>query len=294
MSEVIHINQWMVHEPIGIVHIVHGMSEHSERYAEFATALNQEGYFVYASDLRGHGKTAGEIDNVGHLADKGGWKLVVDDVIKITEEIKMKHPSTPVFLLGHSMGSFVVRSVMHVRPKICDGIILSGTIGHPGLKGIIGKQIARVMSFVWGKKKRTTLLTYLSFGHFNKRIENKRTDKDWLSRNEEIVDRYINDPYCMQIFTTQFYFDLASGVLDINKNSNFSKLDKEVPILLVSGSMDPAGEYGKGPSEVLRKMRDAGVKNVDLHLFEGGRHEILNETNREEVFDFLLNWLKKA
>ena len=292
MSLTAHIYKWPADAPRGIVHIVHGMSEHAGRYAHFASALNEQGYTVYASDLRGHGKTAGDIEHVGHLADHDGWEKVVEDIIDLTNEIKVNHPDTPVYLLGHSMGSFVVRTVMLREPKICDGVILSGTIGHPGLKGIVGKRLAWLMAQIRGKKKRTKLLTHLSFGHFNKRIKDQRTEKDWLTRDEVIVDQYINDPYCMQIFTTQFYYDLARGVLEINATKNFRKLDKDTPVLIVSGSMDPAGEYGKGPRQVYQKMQHAGIKHVELHLFSGGRHEILNETNRAEVYQFIFNWLQ--
>lgn len=288
-----YVHEWMIDNPKAIVHIVHGMSEHGMRYAHFAEALNKEGYSVYCPDLRGHGKTAGDIKNVGFFADRDGWNLVVQETIEITDLIKSKHPNLPVFILGHSMGSFISRTVAFIEPNLVDGYILSATIKHPGWKGYVGKPLAKACSFFFGKKKRMKFLTNTSFTGFNKRIENKRTEKDWLTRDPEIVDQYMDDPYCMQDFTNQFFVDLAEGVLEMCKQTNIDKIDKDTPVLIVAGSMDPAGQYGKGPQDTHERYKKSGVQDVELKLFDGGRHEIINETNKDEVYAYLTAWLNK-
>lgn len=292
-SNPVHVNNWTCSNPRAIVHIIHGMSEHSARYEHFAKALNEVGCSVYSSDLRGHGKTAGSVENVGFFAEKNGWNLVVQDLVELTKEIKDKHPNLPVFILGHSMGSFFARNIAYQAPNLVDGYIFSGTLGHPGWKGILGKPLAKLSGAIRGKKKKSNFLQKTSFAGFNKRVENKRTEKDWLTRNEVIVDEYINDPFCMQIFSNQFFYDLATGVLNINKIGNIEKVNKDTPVLFVSGAMDPLGVYGKGPTEVYNKYQKVGVKDLEMEFFEGGRHEILNETNREEVYEVIINWLKE-
>ena len=283
--------KWTVDQPRAIVHIIHGMSEHIGRYDHFAKALNKAGYSAIGSDLRGHGKTAGSIENIGFFADQDGWNLVVQDAIQLTKEIKAENPNVPVFILGHSMGSFIARTLAFTDPDLVDGYLLSATIGHPGWKGIVGKPMSKLMGALFGKKKPSKFLADTSFAGFSKRIKDKRTNKDWLTRDPKIVDQYIADPFCMQIFSNQFFNDLAIGVLEISKKSNIEKVSKNTPVVFISGSMDPAGEYGKGPTEVFEKYKSANVENVDLHLFEGGRHEILNETNREEIYGFIVQWL---
>jgi len=293
LADSVHVNRWECSSPRAIIHIIHGMSEHSSRYEHFAIALNKSNYSVYSSDLRGHGKTAGSIDNVGFFAEKDGWNLVVRDLIELSNEIKKEHPDLPLFILGHSMGSFFARNMAYRKPNLADGYILSGTLGHPGWKGVLGKPIARISGTLFGKRKRSKFLQNTSFAGFNKRVENKRTEKDWLTRNEAIVDQYINDPYCMQTFTNQFFYDLATGVLNINKIGNIEKVNKDSPVLLITGSMDPLGVYGKGPTEVYNKYLKVGVKDLEMEFIEGGRHEILNETNREEVYNLIIDWLDK-
>ena len=190
---------WSCDNPKGIIHIVHGMSEHADRYDHFATELTNQGFIVYSSDLRGHGKTAGPIENVGQFAMEDGWNKVVKDIIALSYNFKKQNPQLPLIILGHSMGSFLSRNVAYSEPDIADGYIFSATAGHPGLIGILGKGVANINMKMTGKKKRSKFMTKLAFGDFNKKYENPRTEKDWLSRDESTVDKYINDPYCMQI-----------------------------------------------------------------------------------------------
>lgn len=284
---------WECEQPKGMVHIIHGMSEHADRYDDFGTALSNQGYLVHSTDLRGHGKTAGDIANVGQFAMEKGWHKVIKDLILYSESLKEKDPKLPLYILGHSMGSFLARNISYAAPDLADGYIFSATAKHPGLIGVVGKSVANINMKFGGKKKRSKLMTKLTFGDFNKKYESPRTEKDWLSRDESIVDKYINDPYCMQIFTTQFYTDLLHGVLDINDFGNILKMNREIPYLLFAGDMDPVADYGKGPVEVSNKMKKAGVKNVTVKIFPEGRHEMLNEINKQEVYQLVFDWLNK-
>lgn len=285
--------KWDCAQPKAIIHIVHGMSEHADRYDHFATELTKQGFVVYSSDLRGHGKTAGELEKVGQFAMQDGWNKVVKDIIALSYHFKKQNPNLPLIILGHSMGSFLARNVAYTNTDIADGYIFSATAGHPGLIGIVGKSVANMNMKMTGKKKRSKFMTKLAFGDFNKKYKKPRTEKDWLTRDEQIVDKYINDPYCMQIFTSQFYTDLLHGVLDMNDFSNMLKLNKTTPTLLFAGDMDPVGDYGKGPQEVHDKFIRAGLKNIELTIFSEGRHEMLNETNKEEAYNLIFEWLKK-
>lgn len=285
--------KWETEQPKGLILIIHGMSEHAARYDDFATFLSNNGFLTYAVDLRGHGKTAGSLEEVGQFAMENGWNKVLNDINELGTHLHKQHEDIPFILLGHSMGSFLVRNIAYQFPKLADGYILSATAGHPGLLGIVGKSVANINMKLAGKKKRSALMTKLTFGDFNKKYEKPRTDKDWLSRDTEVVDKYINDPYCMQIFTTQFFTDLLHGVLSINDFSNMLKMDKSKPILMFAGDMDPVGNYGKGPQEVADKLKRAGVEDVELKIYPEGRHEMLNETNKEEVYQLVLTWLNK-
>ncbi len=283
---------WDCEQPKAIVYIVHGMSEHAARYNEFAAFLNQHGFLVRSSDIRGHGKTAGDIDKVGQLAMENGWDRVVKDVHLLTEEFG-KDSDLPIIILGHSMGSFIVRTLIKDYPNTGDAYVLSATAGHPGLLGAVGKTLANLNVSVMGKKNRTKMMTKLAFGDFNKKFEPRRTEKDWLTRDEDIVDSYIADPYCMQIFTSQFYTDLLQGVLKINSSSYFQDVPKHKPVYLFAGDMDPVGDFGKGPKEVFENYKKAGMEDIELRIYPGGRHEMLQETNRDEVYEDLLKWIEK-
>ena len=286
------INRWMIENPKAVINILHGMSEHGERYEHFAKALNKEGYSVVSGDIRGHGKTAGKIENVGFFSENDGWNLVTQDAIQLTQSIK-KETGVPVYIFGHSMGSFIARTVAFKAPGLADGYLLSATIKHPGWKGYVGKPMAKLNGFIFGKKKRSKFLTKTAFQGFSKRIKDKRTGQDWLTRDTSLVEKYINDPYCMQDFTNQFFFDLSSGVLGMCKQENINKVNKETPVYIFAGDMDPAGQYGAGPKDTYQKYKTAGSKDVELKLYEGGRHEMLNETNRDEVYADIFAWLKK-
>lgn len=286
--------QWLPEKPKSIkavVQIAHGMAEHSLRYERFADTLTRN-HAVYANDHRGHGQTAGSLENVGYFADENGWYKVVDDMHTLTRIIHKNHPGTPVFLLGHSMGSLLARNYIFLYGHDISGVILSGTGGDPGLLGKIGYWIAEREAKTKGKKYRSPVLKKLSFGKFNKPFKPNRTEFDWLSRDDAEVDTYIADPYCGGDFTAGFYEDLLFGINIINDPRNIRQVPKDLPIYLFSGDKDPVGNNTKGVRQVFKSYQKAGIKDVTMKLYEESRHEMLNETNREEVFADVIAWLK--
>ncbi len=280
-------------EVIGVVQIVHGMAEHAIRYDHFAAKLRKKGFAVYACDLRGHGKSAEATHDLGYFASENGWFRVVDDLSELTEIIKKEHPDKNVFLLGHSMGSFFARNLMITHGLDYQGVILSGTAADPGIKGSIGKFIAARAVKKDGGKVPNQRLNDMSFGSYNKAFAPNRTEFDWLSRDNKQVDAYVNDPLCGFVCTSKFYEDLFTGLLFINNSKEIARIPKNLPVLLVSGAMDPVGEKGKGTKKVYTKFKGIGMLDVSMNLFADARHEILNETNRNEVENYCIGWIEK-
>ncbi len=280
-------------KPAAAVQISHGMAEHAARYERFAEALTAAGYAVYANDHRGHGKTAGALKNVGYFADKDGWDILVDDMHRLTDHIKNQHPKIPVFLFGHSMGSFLSRDYISRWGGDIRGAILSGTGGDPGLLGKVGGLVARLEKGLRGGRAKSPLLTALSFGAFNKPFKPNRTDFDWLSRDNAEVDKYVADPYCGGVFSAGFWVDFLKGLNSLYRPDYLSKIPKNLPLYLFSGERDPVGNDAKGVREVYDSYKKAGLTDVTLKFYPDGRHEMLNETNRKEVFKDVIAWLKK-
>ncbi len=279
-------------QPKAVVQIAHGMAEHAGRYARFAEALCAAGYAVYANDHRGHGKTAGDPAKTGYFADENGWFKVAEDLRQLRAIIRERHPGLPVFQLGHSMGSFLVRTAIIQDAGGIAGAILSGTGGDPGLLGTIGLLLARAIGAVKGRRSPSPLLNALSFGGFNKRFTPARTDFDWLSRDPAEVDRYIADPFCGGLFSAGFFADLLTGIAYIHRPEHIARVPEDLPIYLFSGAGDPVGKETRGVRQVAEAYRRAGIKDVTTRFYEDGRHEMLNEINRQEVFADTIGWIQ--
>ncbi len=281
---------WKKENPKAVIQLIHGMSEHLGRYDDFATFLVSQGFVVVGHDQRGHGKTAGDIQRVGHIADQDGVELLVQDVRDVVKHIKEVYPNKKVIALGHSFGSFVLRKFSADYPQQHDAFIYSATGGHPGWKGIVGDKVVGIFK-LFGKRKRNKILTSLTFGDFNKKYEDRKTEKDWLSRDPQVIKDYMNDPYCMQVFSTQFYQDLANLTMEVSVETTMQNVNFNKPTFFFAGTMDPVGNYGEGVKEVVDKYKEVGVKDVSLKLYENGRHEMLNEINKEEVYQDVVNWI---
>lgn len=287
------LHHWPIKQPKVLIHLIHGMSEHGYRYNELGKWLNQKQIYAYSLDLRGHGKTAKNIDSIGIFSSKNGWDKVILDIKFITKKISTEFTDIPTVILGHSMGSFLARELAIKFPNLSNHYIYSATGSHPGMKGHVGGLIARLNCLLFGKDTRSKFLQFLVMGDFNKKIKNPRTIKDWISRDEQVVDNYIKDPYCMQIFKNQFFVDLAYGVMRVNKKKAIKEERKDKYILLFSGEMDPVGKYGKGVKKVFHFYKRNGFPNIELKLYSDGRHEMLNELNKEEVYNYIYKWIKK-
>ena len=277
----------------GVLQIAHGMAEHGKRYEEFASFLTKNGFAVYANDHRGHGKTAGSVENLGFFSEKDGWQKVVADLKLLNQHLIGKHPDVPLYILGHSMGSFLTRHYLMDSDLSIQGAILSGTANHPGLLGKVGLLLTKLLLLIYNPKRPSPLMDSLRFKAYNKPFKPNRTSFDWLSRDENKVDEYVSDPNCGTVFSLQFYNDLLKGLLYISDMDNIKKTNQDIPLLVFSGANDPVGENSKGVQDFYAKLKTAGIKDLSLKLFEDGRHEMINETNRKEVYAFILNWLNK-
>jgi alpha-beta hydrolase superfamily lysophospholipase len=277
--------------PRAVVHIAHGLAEHAARYARLADALTSAGFAVYANDHRGHGRTAHTEEDLGYFAGSDGWMRVVRDLDQMIVTERDMHPGAPCVLLGHSMGSFLTQTLMYARGDRLDAAVLSGSNGKPGGLASVGRLIARLERLRLGKHGRSKLLANMTFGAFNKPFAPQRTEFDWLSRDEAEVDKYIADPLCGFEVTTQLWIDLLDGTSRNFRPGNLAGISKDVPLYLFAGERDPVGEFGKGMRRLHDGYRALGLKDVTMKLYPDGRHEMLNETNRDEVTANIVSWL---
>lgn len=271
-----------------VIQIVHGMQEHKERYYPFAEYLNKNGYAVVVSDMRGHGEDA---PLLGHIADKKGEKILIDDQNKIYEYIKENFKGLPVYLFGHSMGSIISRVVLQEYSKNYQKVILSGYVAPNPISGVAVFLGNIVKAF--GKKKKSKFLASLALGPYSKAVKNRKTDLDWLSTNEDNVAKYIEDPLCGFPFTSGSFSALFHLLNDMGKAKKYKNVNKELPILLAGGEDDPctAGEKGRANSK--KVLEKAGFNNIEVATFKGMRHEILNETDKASVYQTMLDFLNK-
>ncbi|KPV43072.1 alpha/beta hydrolase [Alicyclobacillus ferrooxydans] len=276
----------------GVVQISHGMAETAARYERFARVLNDAGYIVYANDHRGHGKSAKSLDDVGYIGDDG-FNWMVKNMAELNEIVRERHPDLPVFLFGHSMGSFLAQQYIALYGDSLKGAILSGSGGNPGAVINLGIYLAKRELKRNGDRFRSVTLSKMTFGPYNKGFSPARTDFDWLSRDTAEVDAYINDPYCGGIFTANFYYHFYKGLRDTFKNRMAERVPKKLPIYIFSGDKDPVGKNGKGVEQLLQIYQRAGINDVTLKLYPNGRHEMLNETNRDEVMADVVTWIDK-
>ncbi|MCU9614762.1 lysophospholipase [Caldibacillus lycopersici] len=291
----IYIRKWIDTsiQPIAIVQLAHGMAEHIERYDEFASFLLKHRIFVIGNDHRGHGKTGEKAKLFGYFADENGFDRATKDLYQITNYIRTLFPKIPLFLMGHSMGSFLVRRYIQQYSDMVQGVILSGTAGNPGIPGKLGQLVAKWEMIKHGKKAPSPVLDQLIFGSYNKPFPNESTKFAWLSRNEEEVAKYLTDPYCGFVCTSGFYFDLLTGLATIHQNARIEQIRKDLPMLFISGKKDPVGANGKGVQKAIKQYKRNGIENIETIFYEEGRHEVLMELNKNEVYDDIYQWLSK-
>lgn len=290
----LHTVIWECSEPKAVLQIAHGMAEHIMRYDRFARWMNERNIIVAGNSHLGHGNTVNNEKELGYFARKNGWKHLVDDMNSVRNELEQRYPEIPYFILGHSMGSFLTRTYICTEyAEGLKGVILSGTGNvSGGVAGMLGA-MASCIGLFCGKMHRSKLINNLSFGGYNKSFKPARTSYDWLTRDENEVDKYVADGRCGFIFTCSGYGDLAKGLKFIRKKKNLRKMNKDLPVLFVSGKDDPVGAQGKGVEQVYKMFGKVGVTNREIKLFESDRHEILNELDREDVYKKILEFVAK-
>jgi len=287
-------------ETKAVLHIVHGMAEHALRYRALAEKLTEAGIEVWAADQRGHGRTADLTVNkpdrgglLGHCADGCGSTRVTADIRAINEEIR-KTRNVPLFLLGHSWGSFIVQNyIEYSDDNKINGCILSGTKGPGDFMVKAGVPVMTVLAGLKGQRKGSRIARALADGSYAKSFKPARTPFDWLSRDGKEVDKYAADPLCGFMCSSGFYRDLAKLLYNIHRHDAMARINSSLPVYVFCGSADPVGDMGKSPTALVNVYRNMGINDCEFVLYPGARHETLNETNREEVIDNLLSWINK-
>ncbi|MBR6115631.1 MAG: lysophospholipase [Oscillospiraceae bacterium] len=275
---------------VGIVQIVHGIAEHIARYDRFARFLAENGYIVVAHDQLGHGKSIADDSSMGFFAEKNGWDTAVQDIRILHNMTVEKYPGKPYFLFGHSMGSFLARTYLIRFRSGLDGAVLSGTGQLKGAVVTVGRMVSHMEVRRHGPRYKSDRLNKMAFGSYNKKLGSVRTGYDWLSRDESAVDMYDEDPLCGFVPSAELLDDMLSGIAFIANPKNISRMKKDLPVMFLSGDCDPVGERGKGVIRSYKSFLKAGMTDVTLKLYHGGRHEMLNEINSAEVFQDILFW----
>ena len=277
----------------GVYQIVHGMSEHFSRYEDIAEFLTQRGFVVTGDDHLGHGGTAAKNGLKGYFCDNDPATVVVRDVHRLKKMTQELYPGVPYFLMGHSMGSFIARNYICRYGSGITGAVIMGTGNQSKPLIAVSKLVAGFQKTFLGDKHPAVFINDLAFGGYNKRIPNPRTPFDWLSVNEENVDRYIEDPDCGFLFTVNGFRTLFELISRLLNEKNLAKVPADLPVLFVSGAEDPVGDYGKGVAKAKDMLAAAGVKDITFKLYPGLRHEILNEDEKEKVKEDIYAWVQE-
>ena len=289
----IHFCRWTPRgEILGIVQIVHGIAEFVERYDEFAEYLNSQGYLVVAEDHMGHGKSieGGSVRGFFH----GGWFAAVDDTVKLMKDTMAEYPGVPYVLFGHSMGSFMARTILARYPDSgIAGAVICGSAWMPG--GVVGagKTVAGLICKTSGERNPSPFLQKMMFGGYNKKIEHPRTPSDWLTRDNQIVDAYEADPLCGFIPSAGLVRDMMTGLQYIHDPKNLNAMKKDLPIYFIAGGDDPVGGYGDGVRRAAEEFKKHGMECIGVKIYPLCRHEIHNEINKQEVYEDAVNWIEK-
>lgn len=275
----------------GIVQLAHGMCEYFKRYEDFVNFLCGKGYLVCGNDHLGHGASVNSRDELGFFAEKNGWRCLVSDMVKLTEIMKAKCGDMPYYIIGHSMGSLILRTALAKYSFMYDGAVIMDTVSiNFGADAVLA--LIESVGKAQGKRSRSKLIDRIMFGMSNARIKNPKTQYDWICSDEKVVAEYAEDPECTFIFTVQAMYDLVMMIKYVSRKDWAAKLDADLPVLVLSGSEDPVGLYGKAPKEVFERLTAAGSDDVELKIYENMRHEVLNEKGKEEVYSDIAEWLE--
>lgn len=278
-------------EKKGIIQIAHGMAEHHERYEDFIEFLNNNGFIVYINDHLGHGKSVANDNELGYFGKKAGYIYLVEDMKKLSDIAKEENSGLPFIFFGHSMGSMLARLYTERYGNEINGVVYCGTTG-PNAAAAIGITLTKTIAKLKGDHYRSELINNLAFGTYNNKIKPKRTAFDWLTTDNEIIDKYIADPYCGFLFTAYGYRDLMTLISVISRSDWYTSVPSDLPIYIIAGTDDPVGAYGKGIRTVYNGLVDSNHNDVSLKLYDGMRHEILNEPTKADVYRDILAWIE--
>uniref|UniRef100_UPI004056E453 alpha/beta fold hydrolase n=1 Tax=Acetatifactor sp. TaxID=1872090 RepID=UPI004056E453 len=276
----------------GVVQIVHGMAEYAERYEALAQFLTDKGFVVTGDDHLGHGKSVAEGGVYGYFCKQDPATVVVRDVHRLKKMTQKEYPTVPYVILGHSMGSFILRNYMCRYGTGINGAIIVGTGMQSDALLKLSKGIARVQRLFCGDKHVSKYMDKVAFGSYNDKIENAVTDKDWLTKDAACVERYIADPLCGFTFTVNGFATLFELMARAQKKENLEKIPTELPVYVVSGTEDPVGNYGIGVRKVVEALEAIGLQDVSLKLYDTDRHEVLNETDKAVVMQDIYDWIE--
>jgi len=290
----IHVYRWEPKgQPCAIVQILHGIADYAQRYDKFASYLSDMGFLVVAEDHMGHGRSSEHEGRKGYFT--GGWFCAVDDSYQLLQSIQKEYPDLPFVLFGHSMGSFMAQTILQKYPQSkIDGCVLCGSGWQPDVALSAGIRLCNTACRIYGEDKPSPRLMKLVFGAYNLRVEHPRTPYDWVSRDNRVVDALIDDPLCSHAVTCGLMRDMLTGISYIQTPENMERMKKNLPVLMVSGGDDPVGTYGDGVRKLAENYTLVGMTNVTTKIYPLGRHEILNEINKEDVFRDISKWIIKA
>ena len=274
--------------PKAVVQMVHGMGEHALRYDHVAQTLNAAGYLVYAEDHRGHGKTS-EVTGVG-LLGSDGWQGTVENLKELHDIIKKENPALPVFLLGHSWGSFMSQNFIQNWGSELKGVILSGTGGKQATLGVL-IMLAKRINKKSGPAGITPLMQKLSVEPLNKPFQPSKTSHDWLSRDEAVVQTFLDDPLCGAPMPNGYWLEFALGLKHIWTKANEAKIPKDLPIFMITGELDPVNVQTKTFMILVKRYQKLGIKDLTYKIYDGARHEVLNELQKDDVKQDIVNFL---
>ena len=287
----IHAVKWVPEgTPLCIIQIVHGMCEYVERYEEFAAFLTEKNIMVVGEDHLGHGKSMGS-NPPGYFCEKEPHRVLVENVHTLKNLVKKEYPDIPYIIFGHSMGSFITRNFVHAYGNEVDGAVICATGMQPKALAQAMKVMVNVLQIFQGSKHVSKFINNIAFGSYLKRIENPKTESDWLSVNEENVQKYLADPLCGFVFTLNGFKGLAGLLIGLHDKEKIASIPKELPLHFLYGDEDPVGDYGVGVEKTIQVYKDAQMTRVSKNVYKGKRHELLNEDNKLEVMNDVYAWI---
>lgn len=290
----LHMVEWIPKGEIkGTVQIVHGMVEFIDRYDRFGRFLSDNGYAVIGIDLLGHGESVKDKDSYGYFGKPDGNELLMEDIHKVRQYVEDNYKGKPHYILGHSMGSFLTEEYITRHGKGLAGAIISGTGYQSGAVVNAGLLITGIISLFRGDRYRSRFVNNMALGSNNKAFEPARTRNDWLTKDEEIVDRYNENPLNNFVFTLNGFKTLFRAIKEAHKKSNIDRIPKELKIFIISGEKDPVGNFGEGPRKLWEVYQKSGIEDMFIKLYEDDRHEVLNETDYMDVQNDILEWLEE-